>query len=187
MGLATGARRGEITGLKWQDLDLARGAFAVRRSLEQTQAGVTEKSPKNGKSRVVMLPDSAVALLRQHRLALAKTRVPSHNDYIFPNVDASGVWLSEPWTPHKITDGFREICRKAKVVGASFHTLRHTCASLMLAQGVHPKIVQEMLGHSSISGTLDLYSHTTPSLQCDAAKLLDGVLSNSLGSVYASA
>jgi integrase len=66
----------------------------------------------------------------------------------------------------------------------TFHTLRHTCASLLLAQGVHPKIVQEMLGHSSVAITIDLYSHVTPSLQTEAAQRLDAILRPSLATVY---
>jgi site-specific recombinase XerC len=73
-----------------------------------------------------------------------------------------------------------EIARKAQV-GASFHTLRHTCASQLLTQGVHPKVVQEMQGHSTIAITMDLYSHVTPSLQAEAALKMDAVLHGRAG------
>lgn len=221
LGLACGARRGEILGMKWSDVDFERGTLSICRSIEQVRAVkardgngmvlsadtfIAEKPPKSGKGRVVALPASAVELLRMLRRARASAddRIPL--GYIFPDPDHGG-----PWTPHKITDGFREIGRKAGLVplrvrattragrktkaetsnlpkeqrppGITFHTLRHTCASLLLAQGVHPKIVQEMLGHSTIAITMDLYSHVTPSLQLEAAQRLDAILRPTLAVV----
>ena len=172
VALASGARRGELLGLKWDDVDLARGTISIRRALEQTKkGGVAEKTPKSGKARVVYLPASAVEALRRHRVA--KGRLGP--GYVFPGDDSGAAWI-----PHKVTDGFRALAHTAKVSGASFHTLRHTCASQLLAQGVHPKVVQEMLGHSTIAITMDLYSHVTPSLQSEAAEKLDAVLQQAL-------
>jgi integrase len=165
LALSTGARRGELLGAKWDDLDLRRGTLSIRRSLEQTKAGVREKAPKSGKSRVVALTAGAIETLREHRIATGRI-----GGYIFAGTDGG------TWTPSLVTDGFGDLCRKVKVVGASFHTLRHTCASTLLSQGVHPKIVQEMLGHSTIGITMDLYSHSMPTLQADAARLLDDAL-----------
>lgn len=172
VALASGARRGELLGLKWDDIDFGRGTISIRRSLEQTKSGgVAEKAPKSGKPRVVQLPQSAIEALHSHRISQARLGP----GYVFPG-DKAG----SPWTPHKVTDGFRALARAAKVAGASFHTLRHTCASQLLAQGVHPKVVQEMLGHSTIAITMDLYSHVTPSLQAEAAVKLDAVLRQAL-------
>jgi integrase len=75
-----------------------------------------------------------------------------------------------------VTDGFREILRKAKIETGSFHSLRHTAATQMLELEVPPKIVQERLGHSTIAITMDLYSHSTPSMQAEAARRLDVML-----------
>ena len=202
IALASGARRGELVGLKWEDFDAARGTLAIRRSLEQTKAGgVAEKLPKSGKARVVQLPAGAVELLRVRRRELAsiKGRIPAGP--IFPDPINGGAWA-----PHRITDGFREVARKAGLapvrvrpttrigrrtkgttpkpgrvsrpaaMTVTFHALRHTCASLLLAANVHPKVVQERLGHSSIAITMDLYSHVTPSMQTDAAVKLDDIL-----------
>jgi integrase len=172
IAVASGARRGELLGLKWDDVDLARGTISIRRSLEQTKkGGVAEKSPKSGKARVIQLPEIAVEVLRRHRLAQGRL----NPGYVFPGDDQGGAW-----TPHKVIDSFRALARTAKVPRASFHTLRHTCASQLLAQGVHPKVVQEMLGHSTIAITMDLYSHVTPSLQAEAAAKLDAVLRQAL-------
>jgi integrase len=168
MALATGARRGELLALKWSDVNFSRGTIAIRRALEQTKRGVIEKTPKNGKSRMVPLPASAIEALRLRRGS------HGNNDYIFPGPDG-GVWI-----PHKVTDSFRELCRKAKVTGGSFHSLRHTAATQMLELEVPPKVVQERLGHSTIGITMDLYSHATPSLQLEATRRIEGVLSQLL-------
>jgi len=168
MALATGARRGELLGLKWSDVNFERGTVAIRRALEQTRRGVIEKTPKNGKSRMLPLPASAMELLQRRRGTHANT------DYIFPGPN------HDAWTPHKVTDRFRELCRKAKIVGGSFHSLRHTAATQMLELEVPPKVVQERLGHSTIAITMDLYSHATPSLQLEASRRIDGVLTRLL-------
>jgi len=203
LALATGARRGELLGLKWGDVDFAGGAVAIRRSLEETKSGVAEKTPKSGKSRVVALTLGALETLRQHRLRVADAQGigrTAATNYLFANDDGTA------WRPHKVTEGFRRLARRAGIVplptrkrpttragrrwppeikktGAlrrggeiTFHSLRHTCASMLLAQGVHPKVVQEMLGHSTVSITMDLYSHTTPTLQSDAVRRLDSIL-----------
>ena len=173
VALASAARRGELLGAKWDDVDFARGTLAIRRSLEQTKAGIAEKTPKSGKSRIVHLPETALETLRRHRVAQGRLGP----GYIFPG-DKTG----NPWVPQSVSDGFRALAQTAKISGASFHTLRHTCASMLLAQGVHPKVVQEMLGHSTIAITMDLYSHSTPSLQGEAATKLDAALQIAMAS-----
>jgi integrase len=221
VALACGVRRGELLGLKWLDVDFERGTLAVRRSLEQVRVVksrdaqgvvvadtfVAEKPPKSGKPRVIVPPACAVELLRELRRERARTEGHIPTGYVFPDPKGGG----GPWAPHKITDAFRELARKAGLVPIrarattragrrakraapklrkeqrpptiTFHSLRHTCASLLLAQGVHPKIVQEMLGHSSVAITMDLYSHVTPSLQTEAAQRLDAILRPSLAAV----
>jgi integrase len=171
VALASGARRGELLGAKWDDLDIGRGTLSIRRSLEQTKTGIAEKMPKSGRSRIVHLPETAMEVLRRHRIAQGRIGP----GYIFP-ADATGI----AWTPQKVSDGFRALAKKAKITGATFHSLRHTCASQLLARGVHPKVVQEMLGHSTIAITMDLYSHVAPSLQAEAATKLDAVLRQAL-------
>ncbi|MGB6521158.1 MAG: site-specific integrase [Candidatus Cybelea sp.] len=171
VALACGARRGELLGAKWDDVDFGRGTLAIRRALEQTKAGIAEKTPKSGKSRIVHLPQTALETLRRHRVSQGRIGP----GYVFPG-DATG----NPWSPQKVSDGFRALAKKAEISGACFHTLRHTCASMLLGQEVHPKVVQEMLGHSTIAITMDLYSHVTPSIQADAATKLDAALQTAL-------
>jgi integrase len=171
VALASGARRGELCGAKWDDLGFARGTLAIRRSLEQTKTGIAEKTPKSGKPRIVQLPETALETLRRHRVAQGRIGP----GYIFPGDDAGS-----PWIPQSVSDGFRALAKKAQIRGATFHTMRHSCASMLLAQGVHPKVVREMLGHSTIAITMDLYSHSVPSLQIEAATKLDAALQSAI-------
>ncbi len=169
LALACGARRGELLGAKCDDFDHVRGTLSIRRSLEQTKDGsVFEKTPKSGKSRLVQLPSIAVEMLRELRKSQGRTVLAP--GYIFAGLE------DRPWPPDQFSDDFRAYVKRAKIENASFHTLRHTCASHLLAAGIHPKVVQEMLGHSTITITMDLYSHVTPSLQVEAASKYDAIL-----------
>jgi len=163
--VATGARRGELLGLKWDDIDFTRGTIAIRRSLEQTSKGVREKPPKNGKPRVVIPGAEALDALCRYRARCGRI-----DAYVFPDPVAGGMW-----TPHRITAGFRNLCRKAHISGVTFHLLRHTSASLLEDANVHPLVVKERLGHSSVNMTMK-YSHTTPAQHADAAERLGEAL-----------
>jgi integrase len=105
VALACGARRGELLAAKWDDADFGRGTLAIRRALEQTKAGVAEKVPKSGKSRVIHLPQTAPETLRRHRISQGRIRP----GYIFPG-DAAG----NPWIPQKVSDGFRALAKKPR-------------------------------------------------------------------------
>jgi integrase len=191
LAAATACRRGELLGARWGDVNFAEGVLYVRRALEHYRVPrkangklvvdddgkptfdtiVSEKPPKNGKTRAVALSPGAVDILRVHRLAAAERQLPTASGYVFPDVD--GV---SPWTPHKVTDAFRELCRKAKITGASFHCLRHTAASLLLENGCDVKTLQEQLGHSVPATTLRLYCHSSLDTRKRAVAVLDGVL-----------
>jgi integrase len=111
LALSTGAHRGELLGLKWDDFDLRRGTLSIRRSLQETKEGVSEKTPKSGKSRVVALPSGAIDVLREHRIAQARSTMSVVGGYIFAGADGGA------WTPSKVTDAFEALCRKVNVVG----------------------------------------------------------------------
>ncbi|HUY42021.1 MAG TPA: tyrosine-type recombinase/integrase [Candidatus Dormibacteraeota bacterium] len=177
VGLASGARLGELCGAKWDDLDARRGTLSIRRSLQQTKAGVSEKPPKSGKARIITLPESASEALRRHRIAQARLGP----GYIFAYDDAGN-----PWAPYTLSKRFSALASGAGLQGVTFHTMRHTHASQLLAAGVHPKVVQERLGHSTIAITMDLYSHVSEGLQAEAAVKLDAVLRPVLASVSGS-
>jgi integrase len=176
LAVTAGMRRGEILALKWSDLDLQAGMVAVTKSLEQTNEGLALKSPKTAKGRrTIPLPKLALDGLKQHKVAQAEHRLrlgEVYNDLglICPTADGS---LREP---DSFSQSFQIFLRKSGLPQVRFHDLRHTHATQLLRQGVHPKVVAERLGHSSITLTLDTYSHVVPGLQEAAARQLDRVL-----------
>jgi integrase len=181
LAVATGMRRGEILALRWEDVDLAAAKLVVTRTLEQTRAGLSFKQPETAKSRrVVALGPLVVEALRSHRAAQAQERLRLGAAFIdsglvFPHADG------RPWEPDGFTETFLAFARKHGFAGLRFHDLRHTHATQLLRHGMHPKIVSERLGHSTIGITLDTYSHVLPDMQEEAARAADKVLSAALG------
>lgn len=176
LALATGMRRGEILALRWKDVDLVAGAAAVRQSLEETKTGLAFKPPKTQKSRRVMpLPGFAIETLRRHRKAQAAQRLQLGSAY-----EDNGLVCARPdgrpWVPSSFTAGFIAFAKRAGFGALCIKNLRHTHATQLLIQGVHPKVVSERLGHSTVGMTLDVYSHVLPSMQEDAAKKIDAAL-----------
>jgi integrase len=175
LAVHTGLRQGELLGLKWGDVNLERGTLSVQRSLDTDG---TFNPPKRNKSRrTVKLTAQAVEALKCHKVVQNEERLRLgslwvDHDLIFPNrvgkpMDADNLY-------HR---GFKPLLQKAKLTGFTFHSLRHTCATLLLTKNVNPKIVQEMLGHATISQTMDTYSHVLPGMQDEAAAALESVLS----------
>ena len=168
-------RRGELLGLRWQDVDLKAGKLAVRQNLQQTKTGLLFKTPKTAKGqRSISLMQSTVAALAQHKAGLAARRLeqgPAYrgHDLVVCQVDGS------LWPPSQFSIAWR-VAMTAAGKDVRFHDLRHTHATLLLRQGVHPKVVSERLGHATVGITLDTYSHVLPNMQDEAAKRLDGVL-----------
>jgi len=164
----TGARRGEVLGTRWADVDFEGGSIAIRRSLEQTRKGLAFKSTKSGKERRISLPSATLEALRRHRVAQAKVRLAAgeqykNGDLIFAEDDGS------PIVPHKLGDSFRGIARSLGFQDVHLHTLRHSHATALLQASVHPKTASARLGHSTVGVTMDLYTHALPALDRDAA------------------
>lgn len=169
LAIATGLRQGELLGLQWADVALAEGYLFVRRQLTEDAGVLSFAEPKTAAGRRrVDLPAFAVEALRQHRKALLQEGHPG--PLVFCDSEGNPVRKS-----NLIRRSFAKILVRAGVPRIRFHDLRHTAATLLLAEGVHPKIVQERLGHAQISLTLDTYSHVLPSMQRDAARRLDAV------------
>lgn len=171
--LFTGMRRSEILALRWLDIDFMYGQIYVTRSLHHLKDGsYVFTQPKSERSRrTIALPPSAFLVLKEHleakeaeAILLGKTL--SDNALVFCN-------LGQPIRPDTITRAWPILAARVGVRVIRLHDARHTHASLMLKQGIHPKIVQERLGHSTISITLDTYSHVAPGLQEAAAKRFD--------------
>ena len=172
--LFTGMRRSEALALRWQDLDLDFGRLSIERSLHHLNDRTFHfLPPKTEKSRrLVALPPSLVMVLKQHRdnqraMRLTMGLVVSNNDLVFAHVDG------KPLLPHSISQAWSRLAKRAGYPEVRLHDARHSHASLMLAQGVHPKVVSERLGHNSVSLTLDVYSHVLPGIQEAAALAFD--------------
>lgn len=180
--LFTGMRRAELLALRWSDVDLELCQLSVTRSMQYIGGAAPEnrvsfREPKTAKSkRSIALSPSTVIRLREHKAKQTELRQslgyapPLDNDLIFSHYDGS------PLLPNSVTHAWIKLVRRCGLGGIRLHDARHTHASLLLKQGVHPKIVQERLGHGSIQITLDLYSHIAPGLQQAAANKFDDIV-----------
>lgn len=167
----TGIRRGELVGLRWRDVDLEVGRITIAQQRAKGAGMVSAGPTKTRRSRrLVSLDATTVAALRAHRTAQVEERLRFGAGW----VDSGLVFCrpdGSPIHPDRVTQLFRVHSAAARLPWIKVHGLRHTHATLMLLAGVHPKVVQERLGHSSIAITLDTYSHAVPAMQEDAASL----------------
>jgi integrase len=177
LALKTGMRRGELLALRWEDVDLDKGVLQVRGTLRRTREGLRIGTPKTAAARrKVVLSPSSVAALRRHRARQQEERRAAGDlwrDFglVFPNT------LGRPMEPRcLLSDVYRPLLERDGLPPITFHTLRHTAATLLLAEGEHPKVVQELLGRAQVSITLDRYGHMTPRLMSNAAALMDRLL-----------
>ena len=173
----TGLRRSEILGLAWSDVDTDRGTVSVRQGYHRLDDGSSETlAPKSKRGRrLVPLTGSSLKMLHEHREraerdAILLGRELEPDDFIFAGFDR------EPYRPDSLSAAFRRAAIRAELHGVHFQVARHSHASLLLAAGVHPKVVSERLGHASVAFTLDTYSHVMPGLQEAAAEALDQIL-----------
>ena len=173
LAITTGMRRGEILALRWKNVDLDRGILRVIESLEQTKMGIRFKAPKTGRTRAITLPafvvDELRCLKRQQAEALLRLGIRQSGETLVCCREDG-----EPKQPGSLTGEFARLTTRIRdLPRVRFHDLRHSHATQLLADGVHPKIAQERLGHSTITTTMDLYSHVTDTMQADAAARLD--------------
>ena len=177
VAVSVGLRQGEALGLRWADVDLDDGSLRVRSTLQHIDGEYQFRPPKTEKSRrTVALPQVAVRALRKHR-----------SDQLADRLRASTEW--EDWdlvfaTPAgrslhgpTVTRRFQSTLKKAGFRRLRFHDLRHGAATLLLAQGVDLKGIQETLGHSTIATTADIYAHMQPELRREVADRMDDALS----------
>ena len=190
LAVSTGMRQGELLGLQWEDIDLDRGTVQIRHQLHELAGQHALVEPKTAKSRRrVDLPALAVVALMEHRERMRTQGFSVGEGYVFTDTKGGPLrksnLLRRSFVPLLDLRNTREALRTQDVAEDAlpkplprirFHDLRHTAATLHLASGTHPKVVQEMLGHSTISMTLDTYSHTVPSMQREAAATMDRLL-----------
>jgi integrase len=178
LAITTGMRQGELLAIKWEDVNFEAGVLQVQRTLSTaTGGGFTFSAPKTAKSRrSIKLPNTALSSLRKHRKAQLEERMRLGELF----VDHDLVFASRVGTPISrqdlITRSFKPLLKQAGLPDIRFHDLRHTCATLLLGKGVHAKFVQELLGHATISITLDTYSHVLPGMGDAAAGAMDEAL-----------
>jgi integrase len=172
--LFTGMRRSEMLALRWGDIDRVLGQIYISRSLHHLKDGsYIFRQPKSAKSqRTIALPPSAILALEEHRQKQQQERAMlgislTDGDLVFSTPEG------KPLRPDTVTRAFSMLATRTGLQGIRLHDARHSHASLMLKQGIHPKIVQERLGHASIQITLDTYSHVAPGLQEAAAVRFD--------------
>jgi integrase len=181
LALSTGMRQGELLALHWGDVDLDAGVLQVRGTLHRVpgvsvgdKSGLVISDPKTSHSRrPVRLSGVAVAALRKHRARQLEERLAmgelwDEHDLVFCNS------IGRPCEARNVVrNSYQPLLDKAGLPRIKFHALRHSAATLLLSQGIHPKIVAELLGHTTISMTLDIYSHVTLDMQQEAAETMD--------------
>ena len=179
LAIHTGMRRGELLALKWADVDLDLATVRVRRTLTRGEDGrgyVVGAATKSGKGRHVRLTPRAVETLKRHRARQAKEQRKIGGLYRDQNLLFAGEG-GNPINPSNLRNrSFKPLLERAGLPRITFHDLRHTCASLLFQRNVHPKIVQELLGHASVAITLDTYSHMLPGMGSEAADAMGEAL-----------
>lgn len=176
LALATGLRQGELLGLRWADWDKETQTIRVSYSLQRIDGEYRLVEPKTMRSRrTVVLPEFATAALVKHRSAQLLERLAAGTEtedgLVF--VSPEGRPLNRSWVSHE----FARIADRAGV-DVTFHGLRHGQASLLVALGVHPRVIQERLGHSTVTMTMDRYAHVARESDREAAQLLDKALAS---------
>ena len=195
--IGVGLRRGEALALRWQDVDLDEGWLRVEQTLQRVGRSLQFGTPKTALSnRKIPLPAVCVSALRAHQARQARERAAlgsawTESGLVFPTT------IGTPMEPGNLRRDLRAVCSRAEVGGhwvsegtdssgrprkrwvqrLRIHDLRHTCASLLLAQGVSARVVMEILGHSRISLTMNTYTHVLPVLYDEAATKMSAALS----------
>ena len=176
VALHTGMRRGELAGLRWRDVDLVSGKVSI--VVQRTTDGfrVVTVEPKAGSRRVVQLAGDVSAEVRAHRdrqaaeLAALGLPMAGPDDAVFADE------VGRAYHPQRLRTMFGRASERAGVPAIRLHDLRHTMATTALTAGIHPKIVQERLGHTTVAMTLDTYSHVTDTIQSAAAEELHRIM-----------
>ena len=167
--LATGLRRGELLGLKWEDVDLERGDLRVRRQISRINGEVVEAPLKTKNAyRTLPLAEDMVSVLKEQR------RKVGNSPWVFPSPNGG------PISPDSVLHMLHRVLKRAGLPKVRFHDLRHTFATLALQNGVDVKTVSGMLGHFSAGFTLDTYAHITSAAQRQAAQTMGNVLAGTI-------
>ena len=176
IALSLGLRLGEALGLRWSDVDLQQGRLHIRRTLQRAKGGLVFGELKTARAyRILSLPNVAISTLTSHRVRQLEQRLAagsrwSEEDLVFTNRKG------KPLDRANVRKQFHRLLESANLPKVRIHDLRHTAATLLLLQGVNPRTVMELLGHSDVTMTLNTYSHVLVSLKEDAARRMDTAL-----------
>jgi integrase len=175
--LALGLRLGEALGLGWNDIDFEKRTLAVRYALQRINKQLVRTDLKRDTSgRTLPLPDHTLAVLRAHRANQLEEKLKAGRNWQDSELVFT-TYQGNPLDGRNVLRHFQNALNRAGLRHQRFHDLRHACASLLLAQGVSPKVVQTVLGHTDIRLTMNTYAHVMPSMQRDAADVMDAFLS----------
>ncbi|MFJ7629763.1 tyrosine-type recombinase/integrase [Streptomyces sp. NPDC097595] len=175
LAIAMGLRRGELIGLRWADVDLDRRVLYVRQQIQRRRGVLYDDDPKGRRRRAVPLPAMCIAPLRWHRMRQNDQRAKAGeewkgSDYVFTTRTGS------PVEPRNVYRSFTRVAASAGLRVIRLHDARHGCATLLTAAGVAPRVVMEILGHSQISITMDVYTHVVQDTQREAISNMDRLL-----------
>lgn len=181
VAVAVGLRKGEALALKWSAIDFERATLAVRLTLQRVKVPGEKKSrlilkePKRSSRRTLNLPQVCLSALAEHKAAQDEERALAgsrwqDSEFVF------ATRIGSPLEPRNLSRAHDQILAMAKLPHSRIHDLRHTAATLLLSQGVHPRVVMELLGHSQIAVTMNTYSHVVPALRKEAANQMDAIL-----------
>ena len=176
LAVTTGMRQGELLALRWRDVDLEAGSLAVSGTLQRVpNVGLARDEPKTLRSRrQVRLTPTAIAALKRQQAAQAADRLVAGDRWVGDWVFAGP--FGAPLNAWAVRRHFTALLKRAGLPPIRFHDLRHTAATLLLGQGVHPKVVADLLGHATVAMTLDRYSHVALAMHQQAADALEVVL-----------
>jgi integrase len=181
LALDSGARKGELLGLRWTDVDLVAHTIRIERQLMEGGSQPVFGPTKTGNERTVSICDRTVLLLKDHKREQAELKLANRLHYadhglVFAQTFENRGELGTPIPLATLARMLEKLIRETRVTRINVHGLRHTCATLLLAAGERPNVVAERLGHSKTSMTMDVYVHSLPSQQEDAARRMGAVL-----------
>jgi len=177
LAIGTGARRGEIAALRWADIDLDGATVRIERSIEETKEGLRVKAPKTAAGRrTVSLPAFTVAALREHRRETLELRLKLGAGPLPAEHAVFGCLDGGPPTPYTLSNHWRHAVKSRKLPKVTFHALRHSHASALIAAGLDVVSVSRRLGHANPTITLSVYAHVFKNKDADAAAAMDAVL-----------
>lgn len=169
VALSLGLRKGEVIGLRWDDVDIDACTLSITGAVHRQEGKLARSAPKSPSSmRTLAVPAVLVVLLKQHRERRAQERaLPGsrwrEHSLVFPSE------VGTPIKPRNLSRHFKTVLKRAGLpLERRFHDLRHSCATLLIVQGVHPRVVMEILGHSQIAVTMNTYGHVLPDTHRDA-------------------